>query len=97
MSVSLKLRCSLAVAALVAFAPVATAQQQPAAPADAQPAEPGVSSHIIVYGAAKDRNAPTQMVAEDESVPELPVVYEDEADAKVSAPAGAAPPASPAS
>ena len=101
MSVSLKLRCSLAVATLVAFAPVATAQQQPA-PADAQPAdqtaaEPGVSSHIIVYGAAKDPNGPTQTVAEDETVPELPVVYEDETDSKVSAPAGAAPPASPAS
>ena len=101
MSVSLKLRCSLAVAALVAFAPAAIAQQQPATPADAQVSQPDdqmsdtpVSSHITVIGAVRDRNAPTQTVAEDESVPELPVVYEDDATAS---PADAAPPASPAS
>ena len=101
MSVSLKLRCSLAAAALVTFAPAAFAQQQPATPTDAevQPDDPTVSdtrvnSHITVIGAVRDRNAPAQTVAEDESVPELPVVYEDEA--KVTA-AETAPPASPAS
>ena len=104
MPVSSKLCCSFAVAALITFAPADFAQQQPE-PADTQVSEPddqtvsetGVNSHIIVYGAARDRSNPTEAVVEDESVPELPVVYEDDADAaKVTAPAAAAPPASPA-
>lgn len=87
-------------AASAAFAPAAAAQDQPPAPAEAtQPddemaSETRINSHITVYGAARDRSKAEAAVAEDESVPELPVVYED--DVEVTAPAGAAPPASPA-
>ena len=89
-----------ALAASAAFASAAAAQEQPAQPAEAtQPdaemqSETRINSHIIVYGAVKDRANAETAVAEDESVPELPVVYEE--DAQVTAPADAAPPASPA-
>ena len=90
--------CLLAVTALAASAPAA-AQPQPAEP-EAYDATAGeqVSSHIIVNGAMKDPAAAETAVQEDETIPELPVVYEDDAQAaKVTAPAAAAPPASPAS
>jgi len=89
----------------IAFAPAAAAQQ-PDEPAEAEApqadrqGEPGINSHIIVYGAAKDpASADLPAAPEDRSVPELPIVYEDEDEAepaKVSAPADAALPASPA-
>lgn len=108
MSLFSKAPC-LAAAAMVtaslAFAPAAAAQPQPPEPADTeavdedQPAgEYQIGSHILVIGASKDpASAEIPAAPEDETVPELPVVYEDEADtAKVSSPAGAALPASPA-
>lgn len=102
MPVPLKLCCTFAAAALVMVAPASFAQQQPDTPADTQAVQPDdptvsdtrVNSHITVIGAVRDPNASTEAVAEDESVPELPVVYEDD-DAKVTA-AADAPPASPA-
>jgi hypothetical protein len=96
-------------AAALAFSPAATAQPQPqpqpSEPADPEAVEedkPGVEqeigSHFLVIGAIKDpASAGIPAAPEDETVPTLPVVYEDEADtAKVSPPAGAVLPASPA-
>jgi hypothetical protein len=104
MSLFTKVSAAAILTASVAFAPAAAAQPQPTqpseveAPDDLQDAGPGIGTRIIVYGAAKDpASAGKPAAAEDASVPELPVVYEDEADAaKVSASAGAALPASPA-
>jgi hypothetical protein len=105
MSLFSKVSAAAIVAAAFACAPAAAAQQQPPAqptqveaPDSDDRGSPGINSHIIVYGAAKDpASAAIPAAPEDESVPELPVVYEDDArTAKVSAPAGAALPASPA-
>jgi hypothetical protein len=91
-------------AASLAFAPAAAAQPEPAEPVDPEAVQEDeqvtdyqIGSHILVIGAAKDpASAGIPAPPEDETVPALPVVYDDEADAKVSLPAGAAPPASPA-
>lgn len=92
------------VAALMASAPAAAAQPQPPEPADTEvveedepQAEYQIGSHILVIGAIKDpASAAIPAAPEDETVPELPVVYEDEAETAKVIPAGAALPASPA-
>lgn len=70
----------VSVAAIAALFAVAPAAAQP--PADAEPqADPtmGVGSRITVVGAIKDPSAPAApATAEDENVPELPIVYEDD-------------------
>ena len=88
MTLSSKVKTHLiAATALVAFAPAAVAQQQSAPPSEATPpadeAAQGVATHITVYGAVRDRSA-TRTAARpaDRSVPELPVVYEDDAQPK---------------
>lgn len=105
---SLFLKTSAVTAALASaalLAPAAVAQQpqtQPAQPS--QPAEPdeGVGqlqtgSHIIVIGAIRDPSDHSVATPEDVRAPELPVVYEDaRAPVPATAPAAAAPPASPA-
>ncbi len=92
-------------AASMAFSPAAAAQPQPPEPVDTEAVEEDepvveqeIGSHFLVIGAIKDpASAAIPAPPEDESVPELPVVYEDDAGtAKVSPPAAAAPPASPA-
>ena len=108
MSLFSKTNCLSAAALLtasLALAPAAAAQAQPPEPTQSeatqeedQGSEYQVGSHILVIGAIKDpASAAIPAAPEDETVPALPVVYEDEAEtAKVSSPAGAAPPASPA-
>ena len=74
----------LAAAALVAFAPAAAAQP-PAPQPDTDTTEPAdeatqaVNSHIYVNGAVKDPADRGTPAAEDRTVPELPIVYEDDA------------------
>jgi hypothetical protein len=103
MSLFTKVSAAAILTAAAAFAPAAAAQPQPTQPSEVEAPDDvqdtsGIGTRIIVYGAAKDPASAGIAVAEDETVPELPVVYEDEAEtAKVSSSAGAALPASPAS
>jgi|GEM_PF-3023879 len=103
MSLFSKVSAAALATASLAIAPAAMAQPQPVDPAQVEAPDEaqegtGIGTRIIVYGAAKDPASAGIAAPEDKNVPELPVVYEDEAEtSKVTPPAAAAPPASPAS
>jgi hypothetical protein len=103
MSLFTKVSAAAFATAAIALAPAAMAQPQPVDPTEAEAPDeavdgPGIGTRIIVYGAAKDPASAGIAAPEDKNVPELPVVYEDEAEtAKVSPSAASVLPASPAS
>lgn len=78
-SYRLPMRAAIAAAALAAVSP-AMAQDQPAAAPDAEATyayDEADMGQVIIVGGIKPARAEMIAVAEDASVPELPIVYED--------------------